>query len=58
MAAGSRIGKGQPSPGRLACHARRRAPWASIERFRARMGWPVPWYSSLGSLEFDEINDG
>jgi predicted dithiol-disulfide oxidoreductase (DUF899 family) len=26
-----------------------RAPLASIERFRKRMGWPVPWYSSLGS---------
>jgi predicted dithiol-disulfide oxidoreductase (DUF899 family) len=26
-----------------------RAPLASIERFRQRMGWPVPWYSSAGS---------
>jgi predicted dithiol-disulfide oxidoreductase (DUF899 family) len=26
-----------------------RAPLASIERFQQRMGWPVPWYSSLGS---------
>jgi predicted dithiol-disulfide oxidoreductase (DUF899 family) len=26
-----------------------RAPLASIERFRGRMGWRVPWYSSLGS---------
>jgi predicted dithiol-disulfide oxidoreductase (DUF899 family) len=26
-----------------------RAPLASIERFRQRMGWPVPWYSSYGS---------
>ena len=38
-----------------------RAPQASIERFRQRMGWPVPWYSSLGSdfnydfhVSFDE----
>jgi predicted dithiol-disulfide oxidoreductase (DUF899 family) len=38
-----------------------RAPLASIERFRQRMGWPVPWYSSLGSdfnyhfhVSFDE----
>ena len=26
-----------------------RAPIASIERFRQRMGWPLPWYSSYGS---------
>ncbi|MFI7056407.1 DUF899 domain-containing protein [Streptosporangium canum] len=26
-----------------------RAPLAGIERFRARMGWTVPWYSSYGS---------
>jgi predicted dithiol-disulfide oxidoreductase (DUF899 family) len=26
-----------------------RAPLASIERFRQRMGWAVPWYSSHGS---------
>ena len=26
-----------------------RAPLASIERFRQRMGWPLPWYSSDGS---------
>ena len=26
-----------------------RAPAASIARFRERMGWPVPWYSSYGS---------
>lgn len=26
-----------------------RAPLASIERFRERMGWTVPWYSSLAS---------
>jgi len=26
-----------------------RAPLASIERFRQRMGWRVPWYSSDGS---------
>jgi predicted dithiol-disulfide oxidoreductase (DUF899 family) len=38
-----------------------RAPLASIERFRQRMGWAVPWYSSLGSdfnydfhVSFDE----
>ena len=36
-----------------ACHTSlvlvSRAPLASIERFRQRMGWAVPWYSSLGS---------
>ena len=26
-----------------------RALWASIQRFQSRMGWAVPWYSSLGS---------
>ncbi len=26
-----------------------RAPIASIERFRKRMGWTVPWYSSYGT---------
>ena len=26
-----------------------RAPVASIEQFRQRMGWSMPWYSSLGS---------
>ncbi len=26
-----------------------RAPIAKIEAFRRRMGWPFPWYSSLGS---------
>jgi predicted dithiol-disulfide oxidoreductase (DUF899 family) len=26
-----------------------RAPLASIERFRQRMGWPLPWYSPSGS---------
>ena len=38
-----------------------RAPLASIERFRQRMGWPAPWYSSLGNdfnydfrVSFDE----
>jgi predicted dithiol-disulfide oxidoreductase (DUF899 family) len=38
-----------------------RAPIASIERFRKRMGWAVPWYSSYGSdfnydfrVSFDE----
>jgi predicted dithiol-disulfide oxidoreductase (DUF899 family) len=38
-----------------------RAPIASIERFRKRMGWQVPWYSSAGGdfnydfhVSFDE----
>ena len=38
-----------------------RAPYASIERFKKRMGWQVPWYSSYGSdfnydfhVSFDE----
>src|SRR5258708_6376903 len=38
-----------------------RAPIASIERFKKRMGWQVPWYSSCGSdfnydfhVSFDE----
>jgi predicted dithiol-disulfide oxidoreductase (DUF899 family) len=38
-----------------------RAPLASIERFRQRMGWRVPWYSSYGTdfnydfnVSFDE----
>jgi predicted dithiol-disulfide oxidoreductase (DUF899 family) len=38
-----------------------RAPFASIKRFRERMGWQVPWYSSAGSdfnydfhVSFDE----
>jgi predicted dithiol-disulfide oxidoreductase (DUF899 family) len=38
-----------------------RAPLASIDRFRQRMGWQVPWYSSYGSdfnydfhVSFDE----
>jgi predicted dithiol-disulfide oxidoreductase (DUF899 family) len=26
-----------------------RAPLAKIERFKARMGWTFPWYSSFGS---------
>ena len=26
-----------------------RGPWANIERFKARMGWTVPFYSSFGS---------
>ncbi|WP_441286984.1 DUF899 domain-containing protein [Sorangium sp. KYC3313] len=26
-----------------------RAPWEKIAPFKARMGWPVPWYSSAGS---------
>jgi len=24
-------------------------PWANLERYRERMGWPLPWYSSAGS---------
>jgi predicted dithiol-disulfide oxidoreductase (DUF899 family) len=38
-----------------------RAPIASIERFKERMGWNVPWYSSYGGdfnydfhVSFDE----
>jgi predicted dithiol-disulfide oxidoreductase (DUF899 family) len=38
-----------------------RAPYASIERFKMRMGWQLPWYSSYGSdfnydfhVSFDE----
>src|SRR5215469_18432957 len=38
-----------------------RAPIASIERFKKRMGWQLPWYSSAGSdfnydfhVSFDE----
>src|SRR5260370_12723205 len=38
-----------------------RAPIASIERFKKRMGWQLPWYSSYGSdfnydfhVSFDE----
>ena len=38
-----------------------RAPYPSIERFRTRMGWQLPWYSSAGSdfnydfhVSFDE----
>ena len=38
-----------------------RAPITSIERFRKRMGWQIPWYSSAGSdfnydfhVSFDE----
>jgi predicted dithiol-disulfide oxidoreductase (DUF899 family) len=27
-----------------------RAPLATLERYRKRMGWTVPWYSSHGSL--------
>ncbi len=26
-----------------------RAPWATLARFRGRMGWTVPFYSSFGS---------
>jgi predicted dithiol-disulfide oxidoreductase (DUF899 family) len=36
-----------------------RAPIASIERFRKRMGWAVPWYSSYGSdFNYDFLRDG
>jgi predicted dithiol-disulfide oxidoreductase (DUF899 family) len=38
-----------------------RAPLASIERFRQRMGWTVPWYSSHGSdfnTDFHVTADG
>src|SRR5215831_11430692 len=38
-----------------------RAPYASIDRFKKRMGWQLPWYSSAGSdfnydfhVSFDE----
>ncbi|MEU8269094.1 DUF899 domain-containing protein [Sphaerisporangium sp. NPDC049002] len=37
-----------------------RAPLASIERFRKRMGWSVPWYSSEGgdfNYDFHASND-
>lgn len=37
-----------------------RAPVAKIERFRARMGWTIPWYSSAGSdfnYDFHVTND-
>jgi len=37
-----------------------RASLTSIERFRTRMGWTVPWYSSLGSdfnYDFHATND-
>ncbi|MEV7967255.1 DUF899 domain-containing protein [Sphaerisporangium sp. NPDC088356] len=37
-----------------------RAPLASIERFRGRMGWSVPWYSSEGgdfNYDFHASND-
>ena len=37
-----------------------RAPIEDIERFRARMGWSVPWYSSAGSdfnYDFHVTND-
>lgn len=27
-----------------------RAPWEKLERYRKRMGWQVPWYSSYGSV--------
>ncbi|HEX2301222.1 MAG TPA: DUF899 family protein, partial [Pseudonocardiaceae bacterium] len=33
-----------------------RAPWSEIEAFRKRMGWTVPWYSSVGST-FDAAFD-
>jgi predicted dithiol-disulfide oxidoreductase (DUF899 family) len=37
-----------------------RAPFAKIERFRARMRWTIPWYSSAGSdfnYDFHVTND-
>jgi predicted dithiol-disulfide oxidoreductase (DUF899 family) len=37
-----------------------RGPFASIERFRRRMGWTVPWYSSYGNdfnYDFHVSND-
>ncbi|GAA5178948.1 DUF899 domain-containing protein [Rugosimonospora acidiphila] len=37
-----------------------RAPLAKLERWRARMGWTVPWYSSAGSdfnYDFHVTND-
>ncbi|MEO3807479.1 DUF899 domain-containing protein [Sphaerisporangium sp. B11E5] len=37
-----------------------RAPYAEIERFKGRMGWGVPWYSSHGSdfnYDFHATND-
>lgn len=31
-----------------------RAPWATLDTYRSRMGWTFPWYSSLGSpFNFD-----
>lgn len=31
-----------------------RAPWATVEPFKRRMGWTLPWYSSAGtSFNFD-----
>ena len=37
-----------------------RAPLTKIEKFRARMGWTIPWYSSAGSdfnYDFHVTND-
>jgi predicted dithiol-disulfide oxidoreductase (DUF899 family) len=37
-----------------------RAPLAKIEKFKARMGWPYPWYSSFGTdfnWDFQVSND-
>jgi len=37
-----------------------RAPLQSIERYRKRMGWEIPWYSSAGSsfnTDFGVTND-
>lgn len=37
-----------------------RAPLAKIEKFQARMGWTIPWYSSAGSdfnYDFHVTND-
>src|ERR687888_741892 len=35
-----------------------RAPLAHIERYRERMGWTLPWYSSFGSDFGVTRNDG
>jgi predicted dithiol-disulfide oxidoreductase (DUF899 family) len=37
-----------------------RGPCAKIEKFKARMGWPYPWYSSFGTdfnWDFQVSND-
>jgi predicted dithiol-disulfide oxidoreductase (DUF899 family) len=33
----------------LACVSR--APLATLDAFRKRMGWRIPWYSSAGSIQ-------